>query len=42
MSWRYGVLVPAAALAASCGGLGHPAQGTVHGTFVSGMSGVIA
>ena len=33
MSWRYGALVLAAVLAASCGGLVHPAQGTVHGTF---------
>jgi hypothetical protein len=33
MSWRHGALVLAAALAASCGGLGPPAQGTVHGTF---------
>jgi hypothetical protein len=33
MSRRYGALLLAAVLAASCGGLAHPAQGTVHGTF---------
>jgi hypothetical protein len=33
MSWRYGALLLAAVLVASCGGLAHPAVGTVHGTF---------
>jgi hypothetical protein len=33
MSWRHGALLLAAVLVASCGGLVHPAQGTVHGTF---------
>jgi hypothetical protein len=33
MSWRYGALFLAAVLVSSCGVVGHPAQGTVHGTF---------
>src|SRR2546429_9182570 len=33
MSWRYGALLLAAVLVASCGGRGQAAWGTVHGTF---------
>ncbi len=33
MSWRYGALLLAAVLVASCGGRGQAAWGTVHGIF---------
>jgi hypothetical protein len=33
MSWRYGALLLAAVLVASCGVVPRAAQGTVHGTF---------
>ena len=33
MSWRYGALLLAAVLVASCGVVGQAAHGTVHGTF---------